>query len=209
MVYAKELKNGNVVGLYTYSFDPHFEEGSGMVIITEDEYESLLLSFNPSIPETDEISDSEALAIITEMTRDKAYKFRALVLKGSAGLTDAEVSTAPEVLRTLSGDGSIVEAGERINWNGDVKRAKSALWDRAEYAPDAAPDLWDDIDYVDGVRKIPVTDSGIFDASLAFAEGEEGYSTADGLVYVSRVNGNVYTPQLVPDNWDLREEVTE
>ncbi len=143
------------------------------------------------------------------MTRDKAKKFRELVVKGSAGLTDAEVSTAPEVLRALKRDGSLVEAGERINWNGDVKRAKNALWDTAENAPDTAPGLWDDIDYVDGVRKIPVTDSGIFDASLAFSEGEKGYSTADGLVYISRVNGNVYTPQLVPGNWVLREEVTE
>ncbi len=142
------------------------------------------------------------------MTRDKAYKFRALVLKGSGTLSDAEVSTAPEVLRKLNGDGSLIEAGERINWNGDVKRAKAALWDRSEYAPDAAPDMWDNIDYVDGVRKIPVTDSGIFDTSLAFSEGEDGYSTADGLVYVSRVNGNVYTPQLVPANWTVREEAT-
>lgn len=140
------------------------------------------------------------------MTRDKAKKFRALVVKGSAGLSDAEVSTAPEVLRVLKQDGSLVEAGERINWNGDVKRAKNALWDTAENAPDAAPGLWDDIDYVDGVRKIPVTDSGIFDTTLAFSEGEPGYSTADGLVYVSRANGNVYTPQLVPGNWVLREE---
>lgn len=141
------------------------------------------------------------------MTREKAKKFRGLVVKGSAGLSDAEVSTAPEVLRVLAKDGSLVEAGERINWNGDVKRAKVALWDTAENAPDAAPDLWDDIEYKDGIRKIPVADSGIFDATLAFSEGEPGYSTVDELVYVSRVNGNVYTPQLVPGNWVLREEV--
>lgn len=143
------------------------------------------------------------------MTREKAKKIRALVVKGSVALSDAEVSTAPEVLRVLAKDGSLVKAGERINWNGDVKRAKVALWDTAVNAPDAAPDLWDDIEYKDGIRKIPVTDSGIFDATLAFSEGEEGYSTVDELVYVSRVNGNVYTPQLVPGNWVLREEVTE
>lgn len=143
------------------------------------------------------------------MTEKEARTFRELVVKGSASLTDAEVSTAPEVLRVLKRDGSLVQAGERINWNGDVKRAKNALWDTAENAPDAAPDLWDGIDYVDGIRKIPVTDSGIFDATLAFDEGEEGYSTVDGLVYVSRVGGNVYTPGLVPGNWVLREEVTE
>ena len=143
------------------------------------------------------------------MTREKAKKFRALVVKGSVALSDADVSEAPEVLRVLKRDGSLVETGERINWNGDVKRAKVALWDTAENAPDAAPDLWDDINYVDGVRKIPVTDSGIFDATLAFSEGEPGYSTVDELVYVSRVNGNVYTPKLVPGNWVLREEVEE
>ncbi len=142
------------------------------------------------------------------MTREKANKFRELVLKGAVALSDADVSTAPEVLRRLCGDGSLVEAGERINWNGSVKRAKTALWDTAENDPDAAPDLWDDIDYVDGVRKIPVSDSGIFDATLAFSEGEPGYSTVDDTVYISFVNGNVYTPQLVPGNWILREEDT-
>jgi hypothetical protein len=143
------------------------------------------------------------------MTRDKAYKFRALVVKGSGGLTDAEVSTAPEVLRKLNRDGSLVDAGERINWHGDVKRAKNALWDTAENDPEHAPGMWDDIDYIDGVRKIPVTESGIFGATLAFSEGEAGYSTVDNTVYVSRVNGNVYTPQLVPGNWVLREEVRD
>lgn len=140
------------------------------------------------------------------MKRDKAYKFRALVVKGSGTLSDAEVSTAPEVLRQLNRDGSLVEAGERINWYGDVKRAKNALWDTEENDPEHAPGLWDDIDYVDGVRKIPVTDSGIFDASLAFSEGEEGFSTVDSTVYISRFSGNVYTPQLVPTNWVKKEE---
>ncbi len=65
MVYAKEIQNGSVVGLYTYDFEPHFDDGSGMAIITEDEYTKLLFELFPTATDTDQISDSEALAIIT------------------------------------------------------------------------------------------------------------------------------------------------
>ena len=105
----------------------------------------------------------------------------------------------------MTGDGALVKAGTRINWNGVVKKAAVDLWDTTENDPEHAPALWVDIDYVDGVRKIPQTDSGIFDVTLAFAESEDGYSAVDGKIYTSKANGNVYTPQLVPDNWILKE----
>lgn len=123
----------------------------------------------------------------------------------TAGLDDATASTVIPLYGGMEYTGDLIKAGTRINWDGTLKRAAVDLWDRPENNPDNAPNLWTDVDYIDGVRKIPATDSGIFDASLAFSAGEEGYSTADGLVYVSQVNGNVYTPQLVPTNWKAKE----
>lgn len=139
------------------------------------------------------------------MTKDKALKLRSLIEQAAVSLPDKEASEGAELFPRLTGDGSLVSAGKRINWNGTVKKAAVDLWDTVENDPEHAPDLWADVDYVDGVRKIPATDSGIFDATLAFAEGEDGYSAVDGLIYTSKVNGNVYTPQLVPDNWTLKE----
>ena len=139
------------------------------------------------------------------MTKDKAMKLRSLIEQAAVSLPDKEASEGAELFPCLKGDGSLVSGGTRINWNGTVKKAAVDLWDTVENDPDHAPDMWVDIDYVCGVRKIPVTDSGIFDATLAFSEGEDGYSAVDGLIYTSKANGNVYTPQLVPTNWTLKK----
>ena len=138
------------------------------------------------------------------MTKDKAIKLRELIEQAAISLPDKEASEGAELFPRLTGDGSLVKAGTRINHGGVVKKAAVNLWDTIENDPDHAPTVWVDIDYVNGVRKIPQTDSGIFDATLAFAEGEDGYSAVDGMIYTSRVNGNVYTPQLVPTNWTLK-----
>ena len=135
------------------------------------------------------------------MTKDKAMKLRSLIEQAAGSLPDKEASEGAELFPCLKGDGSLVSAGTRINWNGAVKKAAVDLWDTEQNDPYHAPALWADVDYIDGVRKIPVTDSGIFQATLAFSAGEDGYSTVDGVIYTSRVNGNVYTPQLVPSNW--------
>lgn len=135
------------------------------------------------------------------MTKDKAMKLRSLIEKAAGSLPDKEASEGAELFPCLKGDGSLVSVGTRINWNGAVKKAAVDLWDTEQNDPDHAPTLWADVDYIDGVRKIPVTDSGIFQATLAFYAGEDGYSTVDGVIYTSKVNGNVYTPQLVPSNW--------
>ena len=139
------------------------------------------------------------------MTEEKAIKLRSLIEQAAVSLPDKEASEGAELFPRLTGDGSLVKVGTRINWNGTVKKAAVDLWDTVENDPDHAPTVWVDIDYVDGARKIPVTESGIFDATLAFSEGEDGYSAVDGMIYTSKVNGNVYTPQLVPTNWILKE----
>lgn len=139
------------------------------------------------------------------MTKDKAMKLRSLIEQAAVSLPDKEASEGAELFPGLKGDGALVKVGTRINWNGTVKKAAVDLWDTVENDPDHAPSLWVDVDYVDGVRKIPQTDSGIFEATLAFAEGEDGYSSVDGMIYTSKVNGNVYTPQLVPTNWILKK----
>lgn len=139
------------------------------------------------------------------MTRDEAYKLRAIVEKASASLDDRDASMGAVLFPRMKYDGALIKAGTRICWAGTIKKAAVDLWDTEENSPYNAPTLWADVDYVDGVRKIPGTASGIFDVSAQFAEGEEGYNAADGLVYISLVNGNVYTPQLVPGNWKVRE----
>ena len=127
----------------------------------------------------------------------EARKFRKAMLNIAPTLDDAAASTAPEMFPRLKGDGSLVKAGTRINWNGTVKKAAVDLWDREENNPDNAPNLWEDIAYRDGYRIIPE----VITATLAFSKGEYGW-WGDAL-YRSKVDGNVYTPAVYPDNWEV------
>lgn len=79
MVYAKQMKDGVVTALVKYYYEPQFTEDSPMVVITEEEYNSLVEELKtrprPDVPTVTErqISDSEALAIITgEVSADDA-----------------------------------------------------------------------------------------------------------------------------------------
>ena len=130
------------------------------------------------------------------MTRAEALRLRAIVEQAAESLDDQTVSTAPALLRQLRQDGKLVSAGTRINWGGTVKRAAVDLWDTAENTPDAAPTLWEDIDYRVGYRVIPVT----ITATAAFALGELGWW--DGKVYKSLLAANVYTPEQYPAGWE-------
>lgn len=129
------------------------------------------------------------------MTRQKALALRALLVTAADSLSDKDISQCPEFAHKMAYDGSLIEYQTRINWRGTVKMAAQDLWDREENDPDHAPALWDDIDYIDGIRKIKENMS----AGEAFSEGEKGWWK--GEVYESTYNGNVYTPEQYPDGW--------
>ena len=111
-------------------------------------------------------------------------------------IDDATASRMADYFPGLTGDGSLIKAGTRINWRGTLKRAAVDLWDTASNIPDAAPTLWEDLDYRDGVRVIPET----ITVGLAFNQGELGW-WGDALMR-SKVSANVYTPEQYRDNWE-------
>ena len=127
---------------------------------------------------------------------DKARKMRAAMERAAVSLDDATASTAPELFPRLRGGGDLIKAGTRICWEGAVKRAAVDLWDNAESTPAAAPDLWEDIAYRDGIRIIP----GIITAGLAFGLGDLGW-WGDTL-YRSLLAANTYTPAEYPAGWE-------
>lgn len=133
------------------------------------------------------------------MKKSEALKLRTLIEQASASLPDREASEGASLFPRLKGDGSLVIAGARINWNGTIKRAAADLWDTAENTPDAAPALWEDIAYRKGVRIIPAT----ITAASAFRKDEQGW-WGDAL-YRSLIDANVYTPDQYPAGWELCE----
>lgn len=131
------------------------------------------------------------------MTHEQAIAFRKLVELGSVLLDDKTVSTAPDVLPRMQYDGTLIEAGTRINWNGAIKRAAVDLYDNAQSTPDAAPSLWETVLYKDGIRIIPET----ITVGLAFSKGEQGWWQNER--YESLADNNVYTPAQYPAWWRL------
>lgn len=131
------------------------------------------------------------------MTREYALRLRAAIVEGSTSLDDKTASTAPDMFPRLNGDGKLVVAGTRINWNGTVKKAAIDTWDLELYNPYNAPAIWEDIDYKEGYRIIPET----LTVTTAFAKDECGW-WGDTL-YRSKVDNNVYTPAQYSLNWEL------
>ena len=109
---------------------------------------------------------------------------------------DATASRAVEFHPGMEYNGKLIPAKTRIRWGKVLKRPAVDIWDTKENNPDNAPTLWEDIAYCDGFRIIPE----IITATLAFSEGEYGWW--EDKLYRSKVNGNVYTPAVYPDNWE-------
>lgn len=130
------------------------------------------------------------------MTRKEALRLRAIVEQAAASLPDKEASEGSSLFPHLKQDGALVRAGTRINWNGTIKKAAVDLWDTDANNPDNAPTLWTDISYRDGYRIIPET----ITVTTAFSEGEYGWWGNE--LYRSKVNSNIYTPAVYPDNWE-------
>ena len=131
------------------------------------------------------------------MKRSEAIYLRSIVEQAATSLDDKTASTAATLFPRLKGNGELVKAGTRINWNSVVKKAAVDLWDTQGNNPDNAPTLWEDIEYRDGYRVIPET----ITVGKAFAKDEYGWW--GDVLYRSKVDANVYTPAVYPDNWEV------
>lgn len=127
---------------------------------------------------------------------ENARKLRKVFINIASTLDDVQASSAPQMFPRLKEDGTLIPAKTRINWNGVLKRAAVDLWDTKANNPDNASTLWEELDCLDGYRIIPE----IITAVSAFSEGECGWW--NGVLYRSKVNGNVYTPSVYPNNWE-------
>ena len=125
-----------------------------------------------------------------------AKKLRPYIEKASVSLEDKDASCAPELFPMYKNDGRLITAGSRINWGGIVKRAAVDLWATEENAPDAAPTLWEDIAYKDGIRYIPET----ITAGTMFMKDELGWWNEE--LYKSLIDNNVWTPVAHPNGWE-------
>lgn len=149
-----------------------------------------------------DLQDRDAVVSILAggvVDKQEAQTIRGYIETAAEGLDDATASQAALLFPSLKENGSLVSVGTRINWKGVVMRAAVDLWDTADNNPDNAPDLWEDLPYIDGIRIIP----DVITVGLAFSKGEKGWWY--GELYESQVDSNVYTPEQYPANWNLVE----
>lgn len=131
------------------------------------------------------------------MKRSEAIRLRGIVEQASASLDDKVASEAASLFPRLKGDGSLIKAGTRVNWNGTIKRAPVDLWDTETNNPDNAPTLWEDIQYREGYRIIPA----VITVGAAFAKDEIGWWKDQK--YKSLIGANTYTPEQYPAGWEM------
>lgn len=131
------------------------------------------------------------------MKRSEAIRLRGVVEQAAQSLDDKTASTATQLFGVMKHDGSLIKAGARINWHGTLKQAAVDLWDTETNTPDAAPTLWEDIAYREGIRIIP----DVITAGTAFAKGEQGWR--GDTLYESLIDANVWTPEQYPAGWEL------
>ena len=128
-----------------------------------------------------------------------AEQLHRTIMAGLVQVSDQQASEGVELFPRLTGNGELVKAGTRINWNGVLKRASVDLWDLETNNPDNAPAIWETIQYVNGVRVIPE----VITATTAFSLNELGWWR--GSVYRSLRDGNTFNPSVTPEWWEVVE----
>ena len=145
-----------------------------------------------------ETASMEAVAadrIVSDLTAASAvYSAQA----DAGNITPAEISLHPDLFPRLKGNGELVKAGTHINWYGTIKRAANALWDTVENNPDNAPDLWNDIEYREGLRvltgPIPATNPVQVDEICWYKD--QKWKNISGVP-------SVYLPDEYPNGWEV------
>lgn len=115
---------------------------------------------------------------------------------GIALVDDRQASEGVALYPKLTGDGTLVAAGTRVNWRGALKKARVDLWDYETNNPDNAPTLWEDVAYREGYRIAPET----FTSTNAASYGECLWFGDE--LWKSLMEGNVYTPAQAPTVWE-------
>ncbi len=121
------------------------------------------------------------------ITREQAYKLRALIEKASASLTDTDAIEAPELFPKWTLKEYAV--GDRVRYEDTLYKCLQAHTAQTDWTPDVAVSLWvrvDDpsIEYPEWRQPVGATDS--------YFKGSK--CTHNGKRWISDVDSNVWEP---------------
>lgn len=124
------------------------------------------------------------------MKRSHALALRAMIEKAAVSLDDADALDAVELFPAWEADTEYAR-GVRIRYDGKLYRCEQAHTSQSIYPPDIIPALWTE---VAKPGEIPVWRQPT-GAQDAYAKGDKvHYPDADGPVYESITDGNVWEP---------------
>lgn len=124
------------------------------------------------------------------MKRSELYKLRELIEKASTSLEDGDALDAVELFPAWA-EGIAYAVGQRIQYGGKLYKCVQAHTSQADWTPAATPALWTE---VAKPGEIPVWRQPT-GAQNAYMTGDKvHYPDADGPVYVSTVDNNVWEP---------------
>lgn len=135
------------------------------------------------------------------ITRAKARLLRQMIEKAAVSLPDADAIEAVELFPAWQTDTSYA-AAVRVRYGEKLYRCEQAHTSQSDWTPPDTPALWTE---VAKPGEIPVWKQPT-GAQDAYMTGDKvHYPDADGPVYVSIVDNNVWSPDAYPQGW---EEVT-
>lgn len=122
--------------------------------------------------------------------QDKARHLRPLIERAAVSLPDEDALEAVELFKAWQADTEYA-ADERIRYDGKLYRCVQSHTSQTEWTPDQTPALWTEVALP---GEIPVWRQPT-GAQDAYMTGDKvHYPDADGAVYVSTVDNNVWEP---------------
>lgn len=126
------------------------------------------------------------------ITKEKARELRRIIVKASASLSDADALEAVELFPAWAA-GVAYAVDQRIRYGDKLYRCVQAHTAQTDWTPDKTPALWTE---VAKPGEIPVWRQPT-GAQDAYRIGDKvHYPDADGPVYVSVVDNNVWAPDV-------------
>lgn len=131
------------------------------------------------------------------MKREKAYQLRAVIEKAAASLADEDALSAVELFPSWQTNQTYT-VDERVRHDGTMYRVVQAHTSQPDWTPDATPALFAEV-APPGVIPVWRQPTGAQDA---YQTGDKVYyPDANGAVYESTIDGNVWSPEAYPAGW--------
>lgn len=134
---------------------------------------------------------------------DPQVKAAAKLFVASADLTDEQALTVSTLYDEWSGDGVAYAVDQIVRYGTALYRCEQAHTSQEGWAPDSAASLWSRIDLAGDGVEVWTQPTG---AHNAYNTGDRvHYPDADGPIYTSTIDGNVWAPDAYPQGWQLEE----